>query len=955
MIEIDLNSIKIFKRNTEAIFTNRGFYYQYLSILRNWVTNFINNIDNPIYTEVENDIKEVGEKYVFTQLKCYSSDFSLNSKEIKSSIFDFFITYLKYRQDNVYPVFSFITNTSIKKNEKLLGKWLNRDVFDNYKDLELLKKKNVDILKSESNKIRQSKLNRQNLAAYRKQEINNSYKSFCSILLDELLIEDFCRSIRWEFGELTTKEAIDKLKLEIFTLLKDKSFKGRSAEIIFRVLLSEINRCSQETEKSKRCITNSDLRKLLELTDVDIQNRIDSKFINLIGVEIEELKDRIKNIETIQEKQTSEIKKLKPRHLVETDLTLIPYINNVDDIIGWNNEIEEVFNILNQKNIVSLHNFGGIGKTTFVKKLLSNHRHNFNNVIWLTIEKSLHSAFVLNDLLISNLHIYLDKEHTIEQQFDLILNELEKYGDNNLIVLDIQKGAENIEDLNKISSLRNWKKIIIARNRFKSYNPFLLPHLGYEEAKALFLLHYSQESIDDNTYKEFFEYIDYNNLIIELVAKTIENSFDLTLEFVLDSLKKQNLNNQSLKIDIELSEEENKSIQIFDFILQKFSIEELESNEKYFLEYLCLLPSSSIIIEDLILICGEKFYDGNKTHFINWINSLEKKGLVQFENGKKSIRIHKILQDSVLYSAREEKNPFILSFQYIAWLSGRLSDGYNNPRKSFRFLKYAESILNAIKEEYRHSVYQPLLMLENEYLHLSAFFFIRGNNVELWKDLIKRSESYLGKEDVPLAAMYNNLALSLKPEKAIDEIIVYLNKAVKIYFKNAGSYKDGDLLMFITTLNNLAQAYLVKSDVDSAIKCFNKVSALRKKYYFYNDAQIGVGYTILSELYRTSKNFDKSEALIKEAIRYHNLIPIGRRNDFLLSSYYNKLSEYSLLKNNLGDAIIHQQKCVEILETQEIRNNHIVAMYQFLIDLYKVSNDYESVKKYKDKQNSIDC
>ncbi|SEM65129.1 hypothetical protein SAMN05421856_10577 [Chryseobacterium taichungense] len=349
MIEIDLDSIKIFKRNTEAIFTNRGFYYQYLSILRNWVTNFINNIDNPIYTEVENDIKEVGEKYVFTQLKCYSSDFSLNSKEIKSSIFDFFITYLKYRQDNIYPVFSFITNTSIKKNEKLLGKWLNRDVFNNDKDLELLKKRNVDILKSESNKIRQSKLNRQNLAAHLKQEINNSYKSFCSILLDELLIEDFCRSIRWEFGELTTEEAIDKLKLEIFTLLKDKSFNGRSAEIIFRVLLSEINRCSQETEKSKRCITNSDLRKLLELTDVDIQNRIDSKFINLIGVEIEELKDRIKNIETIQEKQTSEIKKLKPRHLVETDLTLIPYVNNVDDIIGWNNEIVEVFNILNQK------------------------------------------------------------------------------------------------------------------------------------------------------------------------------------------------------------------------------------------------------------------------------------------------------------------------------------------------------------------------------------------------------------------------------------------------------------------------------------------------------------------------------------------------------------------------------------------------------------------------------
>lgn len=72
-MDIDLDSIKIFKRNTDAIFTNRGFYYQYLSVLKKWVTNFVNDNDTPIYTEVENDIKEIGENYIFTQLKCYSS------------------------------------------------------------------------------------------------------------------------------------------------------------------------------------------------------------------------------------------------------------------------------------------------------------------------------------------------------------------------------------------------------------------------------------------------------------------------------------------------------------------------------------------------------------------------------------------------------------------------------------------------------------------------------------------------------------------------------------------------------------------------------------------------------------------------------------------------------------------------------------------------------------------
>ncbi|MDV3573720.1 hypothetical protein CMU59_11685 [Elizabethkingia anophelis] len=957
---IDLSLIKIFKRNTDAIFTNRGFYYQYLSTLKKWITHFIEDIDIPIYTEVENDIKEIGENYVFTQLKCYSTNFSLNSKEIKSSIFNFFITYLKYRQDNISPSFSFVTNSGIKKNEKLLGRWFNREVFNNNKDLDLLKKKNKEILKSESNKIRQSKLNRQNLSIDRKLEINSSYQTFCSILENDLLIEDFCRAINWEFGSQTTEEAINKIKSEILILLTDKAFNGRSTEILFRVLLSEINRCSQETEKSKRCVTNSDLLNLLELTNVDIQNRIDSKFISLIGVEIEELKDRVKNIETIQEKQASEIKKLKPLNLENTDLTLIPYIDNVHNIIGWNNEIEEVYSILNKKNITAIHNFGGVGKTTFIKKFLAKYRNNYNNVIWLNIEKSLHNAFILNDLLTSNLNIELDKEQTIEQQFYTIINELDKHGNNNLIILDIQKNIEDIVDLNKIVSLRNWKKIVVTRNRYKSFNPYLLPKLSFEDAKRLFELHCSQENIDDNIFVEFLEYIDYNNLIIELVAKTIENSFDLTLEFIFDSLKRQNLNNESLKIDIEIPEEETKTIRIFDFLLQKFTIEGLDSNEKYFLEYLSLLPSSNIIIGDLILICGKDYVESNKIYFANVINSLERKGFLQYENTRKSIQIHKILQDSVLYSARDERNPFIMSSRYIAWLTGRLSDGYNSPKESFKFLKYAESILTSIKEEYRSSVYQPLLMLENEYLHLSAFFFIRENVSKLWKDLIKRSEDYLGKDNVALAAMYNNLALSLTPEESIDKIISLLQKSVKIYYKKSDGYKDGDLLMFITTLNNLAQAYLFKNVFNNTIKYFNKVAALRKKYYFYNDAQIGVGYTILSEIFKKTKNFDKSESLMKEAIKYHNLIPSEKRNDFLLSSYYNKLSEYSLLKDNLQDAIIYQQKCIEILESEEIKNSHISSMYQFLIDLYKVCGDFKSATIYGDKlqsveQNNINC
>ena len=77
MIERDYT--EFFEINTDAISTNRGFYYQYLVTLKKWILNYINQKENFIYCEVDDDIKEIGSKLIFTQVKCYSSVFSLKS------------------------------------------------------------------------------------------------------------------------------------------------------------------------------------------------------------------------------------------------------------------------------------------------------------------------------------------------------------------------------------------------------------------------------------------------------------------------------------------------------------------------------------------------------------------------------------------------------------------------------------------------------------------------------------------------------------------------------------------------------------------------------------------------------------------------------------------------------------------------------------------------------------
>lgn len=91
---ITADLLSFIKINREAIATNRGFYYQYLHVVLKWLDHYVNGIEDDIKTEVDEDIQEIGEQLVFTQIKCYSSVFSFKSPEIKKSLFSLSLNHL---------------------------------------------------------------------------------------------------------------------------------------------------------------------------------------------------------------------------------------------------------------------------------------------------------------------------------------------------------------------------------------------------------------------------------------------------------------------------------------------------------------------------------------------------------------------------------------------------------------------------------------------------------------------------------------------------------------------------------------------------------------------------------------------------------------------------------------------------------------------------------------------
>lgn len=123
MTIIDLH---IFKKDTDAIFTNRGFLFQYVVTLNVWLQNYIEYNGKIIYCEVEDDIKQFDSSSStinYTQIKCYSDSLSLNDEEIQKAIYNFFNLFLQYKTfENVS--FVFISSTRPGPKDLLLNNWI---------------------------------------------------------------------------------------------------------------------------------------------------------------------------------------------------------------------------------------------------------------------------------------------------------------------------------------------------------------------------------------------------------------------------------------------------------------------------------------------------------------------------------------------------------------------------------------------------------------------------------------------------------------------------------------------------------------------------------------------------------------------------------------------------------------------------------------------------------------
>lgn len=313
------NELIIFKKETDAPGSNRGFVYQYLKTLLLWLDNYKKKKSITIYCEVDDDIKEINlmdQTVRFTQLKCYSSVMNINSEEIKKSLYNYFLLHLIYEEFEGEYVFE--TNTHISNRDTIIEKWMehqgnlgaNQEIqkicVSKIKEilLEIFIGEKESMEKAIKKKIhtRHEKIknvtsqNEEMLIEIEKlnkelEKIQNISATFENKISDDEILGDFTNRVTWIFESINAVQSIEVLREQAIDALRILSKDESRVDLYFGRLLTEINFKAVKEKREQRFLDNELLGKILGETDEIIRLGIDKEVLkefSILGLKIEQ-------------------------------------------------------------------------------------------------------------------------------------------------------------------------------------------------------------------------------------------------------------------------------------------------------------------------------------------------------------------------------------------------------------------------------------------------------------------------------------------------------------------------------------------------------------------------------------------------------------------------------------------------------------------------------------------
>ncbi|WP_283592005.1 dsDNA nuclease domain-containing protein [Clostridium butanoliproducens] len=239
----DIQEILKSLKNKQANNVIRGFYYQALVTIREWIECHKKAKKYKVYCEVEDDVKiEIDNYKKYVQVKCYKNRLSLKSEEVLKSLFTFLKLYIINKNKNVGFVFE--SNTSFCQSEELcvLKKWRLGQIG------------NIEI-----EKIRQVLIKK-----YDKEILNNIIYS--ELIKNNYEFKKFIKCIKFKLDCIEVDNSIENIKSEILENIEDShiELERENYKNLFAVLLKEVMDKSSNTIEEDRVVDENIFKKCIQ-------------------------------------------------------------------------------------------------------------------------------------------------------------------------------------------------------------------------------------------------------------------------------------------------------------------------------------------------------------------------------------------------------------------------------------------------------------------------------------------------------------------------------------------------------------------------------------------------------------------------------------------------------------------------------------------------------------------
>ena len=662
--------------------------------------------------------------------------------------------------------------------------------------------------------------------------------------------------------------------------------------------------------------------------------------------------------------------------------------------------------------MVSFNGQGGVGKTTLASQYYRDSKDDYKRRIWIYSDNNLSESLIS---LAGKLNLSFAAHTSTDQKLEEVFEALAELPGTNLMVLD---NVNNKKELNglffHLRKLESFHILITSRvPEFDMVQPQLVPPLTEENAILLFKEYYSSYDPQEEDYlKKIFLAVDYNTLIIELLAKNVRNINDSKRVYSLIDLWNE-LNDKGL-LNVRT---EGKALSPYDLsektlqevITLTYNIADLNKNEEIILANMSLLPAESIPLE--FLESALKHVNGLNQSLVN----LRDKGWVVQDKDSETYKTSPVIQEIV--RERDEKTLFNNSINLIEELARRVkkskdTEWYVDYDKAYSAVRYSTFLLSYLSEiDYRlyslswlvsdffsttgdqrdsltyaekclkicrellfiepeNLKFQNSLSISNEkigmaYLNLGDsekalhFFHRRFKQIEQLHSSNRSKASYKN----GLAIANEKLGSTLSTLGQLKEALNYFETAALLFEELIQEYPDnidynhglaiayekrGETYFAMADLEKAQLYFLRESDM------FKKLHKLYPKNIMYKNG-LAISYEKLGETYKALGDLDMALEFFELRCKIAKELSIAYPQNVTyktgLAIAYEKLGDTHVAMGNAEAALSYFNKEMELFkELYEQFRRNIAYKYGLAIAYEKIGNANAALNRIRDAQ-----